>query len=248
MERTRAGTYVVSGQIVTEPGPADLDAYLSAVTGGVKTANVFALTDKLITNYSTGFYIAIDRIAQMHIFNNCQCDRGRFHAMQGGILELSLDMEGLTESIASGGQQTTFQALAPTTAAPYVLMDAALTYGGTTYQFREVEVVVDNSLKKDRFMNSISRTDLPALDRTIMVNLSLPYTSDTITLYDNNATQGHVIVTFTNGTNVLTIDMIAVQFPTIPPDTPGREEILLPLGGIARKSGTTLEAIFTNVG
>jgi hypothetical protein len=95
-------------------------------------------------------------------------------------------------------------------------------------------------------MNSLSRTDIPSLDRTIGVNLSLPLTSDTIGLYDANASSAAVVLTFANGSNVLTMTMAAVQFPTEPPTMPGREEILLPYNGIARKTGTTLELVVTN--
>jgi hypothetical protein len=38
-----------------------------------------------------------------------------------------------------------------------------------------------------------------------------------------------------------------VQFPTESPDTPGRDEILLPYKGTARKSGATSELVITNV-
>lgn len=239
VERTRAGTYTIGGNITFEPGPTDLDFWLNVITGGTKDgSNNFSPAETL-----PYFSIGIDRIAQMHTYNGCVIDKATFKASQGSLLELALDIEGKTEVL---GAIAGFSALAPTTQAPYVLMDAVLTYGGTTYQFREVELVYDNAVKKDRFMNSISRTDIPALDRIISLTLSLPYTTDTTGLYDQNVTSGNVVITFTNGALNFTITCPAVQFPTEPPETPGRDEILLPLRGIARKTGSTAECTLQN--
>jgi hypothetical protein len=239
VERTRTGTYTVSGSIVTEPGPADLDVFLNLICGGLKQGdNTFPLTETL----PLGF-IGIDRIAQMHLFTGCAVDKATFKASAGTTLELTMDIEGKSETL---GVIPGFSALAATTSPPYVLMDSILTYGGTAYQYREVEIVIDNAVKKDRFMNSISRTDIPALDRNVGVTLSLPYTTDQIPLYDQNATQAAVLITFTNGLFNLIFNMPAVQFPTQPPETPGRDEVLLPLAGVARKTGGTLELLITN--
>lgn len=239
VERTRAGTYTVSGQIGFEPGPADLDTWLNWITGGTKQGDNSFPIQETVPN----FFVTIDRIAQMHTFAGCAIDKAVFHATQGSTLMMTCDIEGKTETL---GPVAGFSSLLPSLAPPYVLMDAVLTYGGTAYQFREVEVSFENSLKKDRFMNQISRTDLPALDRHIGVSLSLPYTTDQIALYDQNVTQGNVVVTFTNGIYTLTFTLPAVQFPTEPPEMPGREEILLPLRGTARKTGGTPEITIAN--
>jgi hypothetical protein len=358
VERTRAGVYTVGGAITWEPGPTDLDFFLPLILGGTKQGdNSFTLAETIPANGTC----VIDRVAQVHKFSGCAIDRATFKAVAGGFLDLTIDVEGKTETLSAAGSfpatvatpvttptvnptgggatggllqagtywckytfvnqlgetpaspeslqftvaagnipQVTFPALpanvqsinvyltlvngasgseilyktgvtttttnltfsnAGTTSpappaintavlmsmqVPYVLMDAVLTNGGTSYQFAEMEVTVDNALKKDRFMNSITRTDLPALDRMVSVSLRHPYTSDTIGLYDNNVTSNAVIITFTNGANVFTINMPAIQFPTIPPDMPGREEIILPLNGQARKIGSTPEVTFSN--
>jgi hypothetical protein len=170
-------------------------------------------------------------------------DKATFKCSQGGILELTLDIEGKTESIYAAAS---FPSLTMSTQAPYVFTDATVSHGGTAYQFREVELVIDNMLKKDRFMNSVSRTDIPALDRVVSLSLSHPYTSDTIALYDTGATGAQVVLTFTNGGSSIAFTMVYVQFPAESPDTPGRDEILLPLKGIARSSSTTKEIVVTS--
>ena len=119
-----------------------------------------------------------------------------------------------------------------------VFTDCTLTIGGS-YQFREFSLIVDNHVKKDRFMNSIGRTDLPALDRMVHVTLSLPYTSDTIALYDTGATGATVVIAMTDGDGTHTITANDVQFPAQPPATPGKDEILLSLTGLAHGTGAT---------
>jgi hypothetical protein len=241
VERTRDGTYTCSGAIAMNPGPAALDILLPFITGSAKSVNTFALAESLTAQTA---FIQIDRVAKVHTYAGCQVNKATFKASQGGLLEVSIDWEALTETPGNAG---TFPALTADVDIPYVLMDAVVTIGGLTVQFREFELVIDNHLKLDRFMNSVSRTDLPALDRTVEVTLSLPYTSDTAALYDTNATPAHVVATFTNGADSLALDMVAVQFPTESPDTPGRDEILLPYKGTARKSGATSELVITNV-
>ena len=156
VERTRAGVYTISGQIVTHPGPADLDVLLPFITGTTKNgSNQFPLAEALT---SVTAYIQHDSGAKVFTYAGCQADKYAFKASQGGLLELAMDWEALTESIGNAG---TFPSLTATTAAPFVLMDAVLTIGGgASKQFREMEVVIDNHLKKDRHMNSSARTDV----------------------------------------------------------------------------------------
>jgi hypothetical protein len=245
-ERTRAGTFTISGSITMQPGPADwsnLWAFIlgQAPTGAGTSISPFTFTpaDKINSYAGASLFIGIDRIAQQHLFKNCQIDKATIRAQQGGFVDLELAIEGLTEQIGPNILGAGFAALVPSLATPLVFMDATMTNGGTTFQFRQVEVVIDNVLKKDRFMNGVSRSDLPALDRIVSVTLSLPYTSDQLALYDNNVTSNNVVLTFAiGGTNQMQIQLPYVQFPTEPPETPGREEILLPLKGIARATGT----------
>lgn len=227
VERTRPGTYTITGQITMEPGSTTMTNWLPFIMG----------TSGALTETLAAMVIGIDRIARGHTYAGCKVDKCTWKATQGGILSMALDIEGLTESV--GGN--ILSAAVPQLDLPWTLMDATLSIGGTPYQFREIEIVVDNHLKKDRFMNSVSRTDLPALDRTVSVSLTLPYTTDTISLYDTNEVSAVVVATFNNGSATRTFTMPAVQFPTETIDTPGRDEILLPYKGIARKTGTTLE-------
>ncbi len=229
VERTVAGPYTVSGAINWEPGPTTLTNLWPFILG---TSG--ALTETLAT-----FAVVIDRIAQVHTFNTCKVDRAVFKGTQGQLIDMTLDIEGESEALSGSVSGT------PTLDVPFLFNSATLSIGGTAYQFREFSLTVDNHLKKDRFMNSLTRTDLPELDRTVSLSLSLPYTTDDIAIYDANATSAAVVLTWLSGATTVTLTMAAVQFPTEPPSTPGRDEILLPQNGIARKTGSTLELVIS---
>ncbi len=221
--RTRQGPYTVSGPIVLEPSKACADAMISYILGGS------TLQETLPT-----FTVAIDRIAKLHTYSTCVVDKATFKASQGGFLELTLDIEGETESLGSGGGGVG----SVEDGSPLVFTDATLQIASTSYIFRECTVVVDNHVKKDRFMNSLTRTALPALDRTVTVTLSLPYTADTIALYDTGATGATVVLAFTDADGSVTITAYEVQFPAQPPVTPGKDEVMLTLSGTAHGTGS----------
>jgi hypothetical protein len=234
VERTRAGLYTVGGNVTFNPGSADLTFWLPYILG----------SGGAIAETVSAFKVGIDRISAMYTYAGCKVDRATFSASMGDFLSLSLDIEGLTET---AGSITGFSALVASLAVPYVFMDGTLTIGGTTYQVKAATVSVDNHLKKDRYMNSISRTDLPELDRTVSLALTLPYTSDTLALYDTGAASAAVVLAFANGVTTITLTMAACSFPAQGIDTPGRDEILLPLTGRAYRTGTTAEITQTNV-
>lgn len=237
-ERTRDNIYTVGGSFSTNPGPADLDLLLYWLAGTAKAGNDIALAETV-----PEIYVAAMKGAQQYLWSGCKLASGTLSATQGGPLTFACQIEGKTET---AGTVTGLSALTPSLATPYMFYDASLTIGGTTYQFKEFNVTIDNGLKLDRFMNSVSRTDLPETDRSVSVSLGLPFTSDTLALYDTGATGAAVNITLTNGTVSLLIAMPYVQFPAQPHEMPGRDEILLPLSGQAMKSGSSLEVLFTN--
>lgn len=238
VERTRMGLIAIGGSINFIPGPADLDVLLYLIAGTAKNVNDFVIAETI-----PEFYVAIDKVAQEYLYSGCKMMQATFGGSTGSFMSLTCDIIGKTET---AGTVTGLDALVPSLATPYVFHDATLSYGGTTYQFNQFSLVFNNGLKPDRYMNSITRTDIPELDRVVTVSLGLPYTSDTIALYDIGITSAQLIITFTNGGYVFTITCPAVQFPTQPQNLPGREEIILPLTGQAMKTGTTLECKFTN--
>ncbi len=241
-ERTRLGKAICSGGISLQPGPHDIDTLMPLITGTVKNgSNQFPLAETLLA-----FNTVVDRVVKVYTYANCYVDRCVIRASQGEPIDLELQVESLTETIANAGTFAgTFNYQSP-----YVWYDGALTVGGTAYQFLECVITIDNHLKKDRFMNSVTRTDLPFLDRTIEAELRLPATTDQATLlaYTGITAESFSLV-FTQGIDSLTIASSAFQIEPQAPTTPGREELLLPLRGQFRSSsaGTVPSLTVTNI-
>jgi hypothetical protein len=238
VERTRMGLIAVGGSINFIPGPADLDLLLYWLCGTAKSGNNFTIAETI-----PEFYVGIDKVAAMYLYSGCKMMQATISGSTGSFLSFVGDIIGKTET---AGTISGMSALVPSLATPYVFHDCTMTIASTTYQVKEVSLVFNNGLKPDRYMNSITRTDIPELDRVITVSLGLPFTSDTLALYDYGINSAAVVITFTNGGYSFTITLPAVQFPTQPQTLPGREEIILPLSGQAMKTGTTLECVFAN--
>lgn len=239
-ERLVAGPAVCSGSIVLQPGPLDFDTILPFVTGtATKAVNVFALTESLIA-----FNAIVDRVAEVYQYTTTYVDTFVLHCAQGEPVEVTMQCEALTET------STTFPTAAYNYQAPYQWYQGALTIGGTTYQFLECTITIHNNLKKDRFMNSVTRTDLPFMDRIIECEIRMPCTSDQAALlsYPGVTAESFSLV-LTQGAYSLTLASSAFQIEPQSPDLSGREEILLPLRGQLREAsaGTVAPLTITNV-
>jgi len=234
--RTRNGTYTVAGTITLNPSPLELDDLLPWILGANEVVDVFALTDLLQSRF-----VQVDRVTRRFKYTGVYVNRATFRASEGGFVELSLDLIGQTEEVTA----TAFPALTLVTDPPYVFHDLAFTIGGVTFQSKEIEIVVDNRVVS-RFLNSATATGVFATDREVSVRFTLPYTTDEVVRYDTGATGAIVNATFTNGGVSALFAMVNVQFPAEAPVVESKDEILLVLNGIARKSGATNELIVTS--
>lgn len=240
-ERTREGPYKITGQIVCQPSPVELDYLLYKVCGTAKTGgNVFALAETI-----PEFYYTADRVAKVITYAGCKAVKTTFAASAGGLLTVTVDVEGKTETIGAAGS---FPSLTLDTGAPYALHDTtgAVVIGGTAYEVNNLEIVIENVFNGDRFNNSISRTDIPIIDRNVTLKMTLPYTSTETGLYDAGASGAACTITFTNGNYSLLFSFAAIQYAADTPTVGGKDEIPLTLTCVARKSGSTAELIITN--
>lgn len=242
-ERTALGRITCSGPIDLQPGKADLDTLLPLITGSAKVVNSFALAESLLS-----FYSVVDRVSEVSTYAGCYVARAVFHCAEGEPLELRLEIEALTETNGAAGSFPAGAAF--NYQAPYVWYNGVLSIGGVATQFKEGTVTVTNRLKTDRYMNSVSRTDLPFLDRVIEGEFRLPNTSDQAALlaYPGVTAEAFSWV-FTQGGDSFTMASSAFQIEPQSPDLPGRDESLLPIHGTFRSAsgGTVLPMTFTNV-
>lgn len=236
-ERTARGTRMVQGAIVCRPTPLELDYLLPKILGTAKSGDLIALAETL-----PDFYIAVDRVTKVPVYGTCTVASATFQASEGGPLTVTMNVMGQDETVGNSG---TFPSISiDLTGTCYMMQQAALTIGGTTYQFKEFSLTVDNQLETEYF-NSATPTRFNPTGRIVTWSLSLPY-GDAAAVYASALAGVACVCTFTNSTRSLSFSSSKVQTPRQSPTVQGRGEIMLPWTGIARKDGSTLELVTNN--
>lgn len=239
VERERQGNRRVSGPIVLEPTAVELAAILPWLMGGTPSGSgtvTYPLADSLVDRY-----ITVDRGSKVFTYNGCRPASWTLHGTQGEPLRLTINVVGKDETPGNSG---TFPSLSlDTSTAPFIFTDLALVINSVTVQCPEFEVSCDWGVDTNRFFNSQTATALIATDRHIKVNTRLPYGDDS-TSYNLGVAGVAGTATFTGaGTAVLTMTFASLIFPRKSPTVGGRQEVLLPLQGEAKKTGSTLELV-----
>ena len=178
-ERTRSGLITPSGTLTLQPSHSDLSNLMPRIVSPV-TGNNYTVADSNLPPY---FQAVVDYVAKVFTFIGCKTARARFHGSAGQNLGLDLDIEAITYSIGNSG---TFGNTTVAASAPYVFYDGTLTINNTTYQVIDWETIIDWHLLTDRFLNSQTRSDLPSTDLTVSTRMTLPWNSDTVSLYNGN--------------------------------------------------------------
>lgn len=239
IERVRAGLQDISGQLVFQPTVTELTTLLPWIHGAAASGTDYPLSDSQLSRY-----LQIDRISKVFKYSGCVVDRATFRASQGEPLELTLDVVGLTETVGNSG---TFPAVSIDTtvsSGPLVFTDLALVVNSVTVNAREIEVVIDNGVDRNRYFNSVTRISAPKQNRVITVRTSLPY-GDASAAYNTGMGGVAVTATYTYGTVSLLQSFVKVVFPRQSPMIEGRSEIMIPLEGRAYGSSSTLELVTT---
>lgn len=237
-ERTRQGTRAPRFQITMQPNAVELDKWLPRILGAAEVADVFAVADTLIT-----FRTTLDFSTARWYLTGCAVDKCVFEATQGGFLNMTLDVEAL--DFTTDG--TAFPTITISTVTPYIFSDSASALAASpgALQFASWKLTIDNQLKKDRFFNAQTRASLPPQDRIVTWEWNGPY-GDNSALFALAAAGVLSTATFTLGARSTLFSSAAVQYPREFPQLNSRDEIMLPLIGIARTSGATKEIVITN--
>lgn len=238
IERVRAGMRRIQGTITMQPTAVELAALLPWILGAAASGTTFALADTL-----TSRYVTVDRGGKVFTYSGCLIDSATFRCGQGQPLQLVLNVVGSDEAVANAG---TFPALSIDVATnAFMMTDLAISIASTAYNSREFELTIENNVDKERFFNSQTlSTGTKAMDRHVRTRLSLPY-GDATAVYNTGAGGVAMTATFTNGLVSLLLSMVKVAFPRRSPTVPGRQEIMVPLEGIAYRSAATLELVAT---
>jgi hypothetical protein len=190
--RTRIGQEVVSGNIVLCPTPVELDQWLPRILGAAESTDVFALAETV-----PAWSVLVDRIAKRFIYKGCYVDKAVFSWSAGQMLKMTISAEGKSETISATSVPGTVPAI--NSGVPYASGDCtfSLSADASAAEVQEVEITIDNMLEKNRFMNSVTRAQLPSLDRLITVRMVVPYTADEVDLLQQTYAGAAGSVTFT---------------------------------------------------
>jgi hypothetical protein len=239
-ENVSLGPYTVSGRIIMHPTPSQLANLLPRILGAAAVGNTYALAETV-----PAFPVLIDRKTKVFTYSDCKVSRALFRSSAGKPLELTLELEGITESVGAAG---TFPALTLGTRQPYMHFHAAITLAGASREVNGIEIAIDNGLILDRINNSLMRTALPEGERTIRMICDCPYSIDEADLYNQavGGSAGRVI--WTSGASSLAFDFARLQTPDRSPHVLGCDkELPLRLDMTARKSAGTPELVVTNI-
>ncbi len=242
---TRVGPYRVGGQLVLEPTPEDLAIWLPRILGAAPSGTTYNLAETL-----PSFTLAIDRVARVFTYAGCKVNRATFQGAQGGLLRLVLDVVAQSESVAAAGS---FPSLSLGVTQPYIFSDVSLTLAAATREVKQFELVIDNSLVTDRFMNSVTIVNAPAGDRTVALRTPHAWAVGNIDLYAQALAGAAGTLQLTNALGgspptgyQTSFSFATLQVPDRSPSVPGRQELLLNLEMLARRVGGAAELTVTH--
>lgn len=169
-DRCRVVQGAVSGSIVMHPTPVEIGKLLPLILGA----------NSVLTEPLEEFGVLVDRVTRTFVYTGCRVSRATFAGSQGQPITLKLDIEGETEVISSGAFTPTYDL-----GQPYIFSDVtfSLSQDSSAAEVRAFELIIDNGLVTDRFNNSLTRLTIPAADRMVMLNLTVPFTADEVNLH-----------------------------------------------------------------
>lgn len=231
----------VAGSIVIEPTVVELDTWFPRILGAAESTDTFALAETV-----PEFGVLIDRIVQRHVYTGCRVNRATFTGAQGQPIRMTVEIEGETEVLSA----TAFPGTVPAidSGVPYIVGQTtfALSADASATEVQSWTIVIDNMLSVDRYMNSVTRTQLSAQDRLITLSMVVPYTADEKDLYDQAVAGAAGTLTLTNGGTSTLFSFANVKAPAESPVISGKSELFLTLNMTAYKSGSTNELIVTH--
>lgn len=183
----RPHSYVIAGDLVLQPGPAELTAWLPRILGGTFNAGVLTPADTL-----PSFDMLLDRENGVFLYTNCQVARAVFTSStalgseQEELLELVMTIVAETET---DGQTWPNPEPAINNAAeyaPYMHSEGALTINSNSRLCDSFNIMIDNDIFM-RARGSLTPNCIRAGDRRIRLQTRNPFItttqSDALTLW-----------------------------------------------------------------
>jgi len=230
---TRIGPYRVSGHLVLEPSPVDLGFWLEQILGGTPSGDSYALAETI-----PSFTLGVARGPKNFRYAGCKVSRATFSGSQGMLLRVTLELVGQSETL----ETTAWPSIAADETGPYIFSDLTLTIDSAAREVHDFELVVDNALVADRFMNSTTIVNAPEGDRIVTLKTSHAWATANVDLYDPGlAGYTGATLSFTSGAHTTAFTFGCLQAPAESPTAAQRQENLLKLNWVARTVGSTPE-------
>jgi hypothetical protein len=238
--RSRVVSRSPGGDITMNPNPTEMNAFLPYVMGGtpavggspVKTT--FPLGETL-----PSFAVQLKKGAKMYSFSGCKAGQTVFRSTYANPLEVVLSVLAAEETPAASSG---FPALSLNAQNPFVHSDLVFNVGGTNYEVFNFSLSVGSALYS-RNVNSVTPTQIVGTDLVIEWAYDLAH-GDADALYGAGAAGLAHTATYTNGNlSVAFVSPKVVYSRERPPSVAGREEVRLPIRGMARYSAAPLDAL-----
>lgn len=245
-ERCRVTQEAIGGTITFHPTPDELAVLLPLITGSGGAAGELRET-------LSSFGVLIDRGTNRFAYDGCVVNSATFSASAGQPMSLTLNILGKKENVG-GSFSTDIPDISED--APWIMSDAAfsLPSDASATELMSFSVEINNELMDGRYMNSITRTDIPSGGRSVNVSMSVPYTADEAALYDAALfSNPGATITLTQpsssdgvggNSEVLTFTFGGIEFPGNSPTVAGKNgEYMLSLAGPAYATDTRDEVL-----
>lgn len=239
---SRVGPYKVGGPLVLQPSPVDLLWWLPYILGAAAVSTTYSLAETL-----PSFSLGVTRNSKNFLYKGCCVSRAVISGSKGGMLKLSMDIIGQSETPSAPGSPA-WPSISADVTGPYIFNgDTILTINSVARQITDFELVIDNHLDAERFMNTLTIVSAPSLDRTISLKCTVPYqTAQADDLYDQGI-PGYTGATlaFTSGAHSASCAFGELQAPADSPTAAQRGENFLTLNYMVLQTSTTKEIVIT---
>lgn len=268
----------VGGTVNLTPRYTELRTLLPLILGAAETGSgssgtpyAYALAETL-----PSFYLLIQRVPAeisshtkaVYLYEGCVVSRAVFSASQAGPLSLALDIEATTEKFYQHGSVSTafdgstavmstgsaVPSSSPGTEQCWIFSDtqrstANMKLGAADREAFEWSLSLDNMLDTSRQLNSLYRRSMPAQDRDVQMNATVPFSTAEMDLLwpdvnsaspDMNDNEARFVADSAMGSITLDFVMGTWNPRPVTPGVASKDEVVLPLSGpVYRKNSST---------
>lgn len=232
--RNRLGNVLVGGTLTCTPTPNEWAILLPFILGGTPSGTSYPLAEALPT-----CVIDLSDGTTCKQYTGVVFASAEISAQSGGPLKLSARLEGIDEGNDTFPSLTIDQGYGP-----FMFYESAWSINSVTATPFDFSISIDNKVDTSRFLNSRTRTSLLARGRSVDFRCRVPWGDFYTNLYGIQASEVASTGTFTSSTQSIVFSMPKIRYARMGPTGRAREEeLVLELGGRARKTNATTDEL-----